>query len=409
MKGLITFLVVLGFSQSTAYGQLIPLGYDTLTLKHEIIVEGGIDYASSAIQKDISGKFLYGGYIDNTIKDNSYDRHGAVNRVGAYGGVNLEYRNYTKRLLKNKNWGYLIKAGADVFGGGVYSKDLFGLAFYGNDRYKGETIDFSGTNFSFMSYQKLGFGMIDLKSKSAVSINLYNINSRVNASFRTGEITQDANGDQIELVLDGEVELANNLKFNQGIGLGFDIDFKIPISIFKDQISYIQFQAKNVGVAYMYEKQKVYSIDTTLSFSGFEFDQLMGDNSILSDSLSILDSLGVNSEEKNRTVLLPGYLQVGKIVNLNNAKKLQSFFGIRLYPTLIFSPYIYAGAHYSPTKTVGLGLNVGYGGFGKFRAGIYSNFTFGNYSVGLASENFLGFVTKKASGQSLFIRLRCAI
>ena len=159
----------------------------------------------------------------------------------------------------------------------------------------------------------------------------------------------------------------------------------------------------------MYEKQKVYSIDTTLSFSGFEFDQLIGENSIISDSLSILDSLGVNSTEKNRTVLLPGYLQVGKIVTNNSTNKFQSFFGIRLYPTLIFSPYIYAGAHYSPSKVVGLGLNVGYGGFGKFRAGIYSNFNFGNYSVGLASENFLGFITKKASGQSLFIRLRCAI
>lgn len=409
MRGIITGLGFLALLQLNAFGQLLPIGYDTLALKHEIIFEGGIDYASSAIQKDVSGKFIYGGFIDSTMKANSYDRHGAVNRIGMYGGVNLEYRNYTKKLFKKRDWGYLIKAGADVFGGGVYSQDLYGMAFYGNDRYKGETIDFSGTNFSFMSYQKLGFGMVDVKSKSSVSINLYNINSRVNAGFRTGEITQNANGDLIELVLDGEVELANNKKFNQGVGLGFDIDFKLPISIFKDQTSYIQFQAKNVGVAYMYEKQKVYSIDTTLSFSGFEFDQLIGENSIISDSLSILDSLGVNSTEKNRTVLLPGYLQVGKIVTNNSTNKFQSFFGIRLYPTLIFSPYIYAGAHYSPSKVVGLGLNVGYGGFGKFRAGIYSNFNFGNYSVGLASENFLGFITKKASGQSLFIRLRCAI
>ncbi|MEJ6777695.1 MAG: hypothetical protein QNK85_10330 [Crocinitomicaceae bacterium] len=409
MKGIITCIAFLNFFQSGVFGQLIPLGYDTLILHHEIIVEGGIDFASTAIQKDLSGKFLFGGYIDNTIKDNSYNRHGVVNRIGVYGGINLEYRNYTKKVFKKKNWGYLIKVGADVFGGGVYSQDLFGLSFYGNDRYKGETIDFSGSNFSFMSYQKLGFGMVDIKSKSAISINLYNINSSLRSSFRTGEITQDINGDQIEFILDGDVELANNNKFNQGIGLGFDIDFKLPISIFKDQISYIQFKAKNIGVAYMNEKQNVYSIDTAISLNGFEFEQLIGGHSIISDSLSILDSLGVHSIEKNRTTLLPGYLQVGKIVNNNMNAKLQSFFGIRFYPTLIFSPYIYTGVQYSPFKTVVFGLNVGYGGFGKFRTGIYSNFNFGNYSVGLASENFLGFVTKKASGQSLFIRLRCAI
>lgn len=407
MKGLLTLIIV--FIQLSVLAQLIPLGYDTLELKHEIIVEGGVDYAGSAIQKDLSGKFLYGGYIDENIKTNSFDRHGAVNRVGAYGGVNIEYRNFNKKLLKKQNWGYLIKAGADVFGGSVYSKDLFGMAFYGNDRYKGETIDFSGTNVAFMSYQKIGFGMIDARSKSAVSINLYNISSRFNTSIRTGELTQNSDGDAIELILDGEVELASNKKFNQGIGLGIDVDFKIPVTLFKDQTSYIQFQAKNIGFAHMYEKQKVYSIDTSFNFNGFEFDQLIGDNSIISDSMSVLDSLGIRSTEKNRTVLLPGYLQVGKIVNENSNKKLQSFFGMRLYPTLIFSPYVYAGAHYSPSKSIGIGLNVGYGGFSKFRAGLYTNFKFGNYAVGIASENMLGFVTKKASGQSLFIRLRCAI
>ncbi|MCH2228868.1 MAG: hypothetical protein MK105_00890 [Crocinitomicaceae bacterium] len=405
----ILLIVIIVLIQSIGFAQLLPLGYDTLELKHEIILEGGMDFAGSAIQKDLSGKFIYGGFINEVVKNNSFDRHGAVNRLGAYGGVSVEYRNYSKKLLKNRNWGYLIKAGADFFGGSVYSKDLFGMIFYGNDRYKGETIDFSGTNIAFMSYQKLGFGMVDLKSKSSVSLNIYNISDRFNTSIRTGELTQNATGDNIELILDGEVEMASNKKFNQGVGFGVDIDFKIPVSIFKDQTSYIQFQAKNIGFAYMYEKQKVYSIDTSFAFDGFKFDQLIGDNAIISDSMSVLDSLGVQSSERNRTVMLPGYLQVGKIVDANSDKKLQSFFGMRLYPTLIFSPYVYVGAHFSLYKAVGLGLNVGYGGFTKFRTGLYANFKFGNYSVGLASENFLGFVSKKASGQSLFLRLRCAI
>jgi hypothetical protein len=409
MRKLVTCLAFVWFFQLGAIGQLMPLGYDTLRLSHELIIEGGADFASSAIQKELSEKFLFGGYIDNSIKDDSYNRHGAINRIGTYGGANVEYRNYTKKIVKNKNWGYLIKAGADVFGGGLYSQDLFGLVFYGNDSYKGETIDFSGSNFSFMSYQKFGFGMVDVKSKTAVSINLYNINRYLSANFRTGEITQDVNGDQLEFVLDGEVELANNKKFNQGVGIGFDLDFTLPVSICKDQISYIQFQAKNVGVGYMYEKQKVYSIDTTLSFNGFQFEQLIGANSIFSDSLSVLDSLGINSTDKNKIVLLPGYFQVGKIATNNVDKKLQSFYGVRIYPTLIFRPYIYAGLHYSLSKSVSFGLNGGYGGFGKFRVGAYSSCNFGNYSVGLASENVLGFVTRKASGQSLFIRLRCAI
>ena len=281
--------------------------------------------------------------------------------------------------------------------------------FYGNDPYKGETIDFSGSNFSFMSYQKLGFGMIDSKSKSAISINLYNINSSLSANFKSGEITQDLNGDQLDFVLDGEVTLPTNGAFSQGVGIGLDFDFKLPVSIFKGQTSYIQLQAKNIGIGYLHEKQKVYSIDTTLTFSGFQFEQLIGTNAIFSDSLNVLDSLGINSVEKNNVVLLPGYFQVGKIVAKNTGKKLQSFYGVRIYPTLIFKPYVYAGVHYSLSKSICFGLNGGYGGFGKFRVGAYSSCNFGKYSVGVASENVLGFITKKASGQSLFIRLRCAI
>ena len=63
MKVIIICIAFLTFFQSGIFGQLIPLGYDTLILHHEIIVEGGIDFASTAIQKDLSEKFLFGGYI----------------------------------------------------------------------------------------------------------------------------------------------------------------------------------------------------------------------------------------------------------------------------------------------------------------------------------------------------------
>ena len=410
MRLILKILIVFLFFHSHVFGQIIPLAYDTLSLENEMFIETGIDFASTAIQRDLSSKFFYGGgYIDNQTIDNSYNRHVDINTSGAYGGFNLEYRNYKKKLLKNKDWGYLIRVGTDFFGGATYSKDFFGLMFYGNDKYKGETIDFSGFNCNFMSYQKLGFGMVDVKSKSSVSINLYNINNRFNANFRTGQITQDINGDLIEFVLDGDIELRDSEQFNQGIGLGFDFDFKLPISLFNKEISYIQFQARNVGFGYMYQKQKIFSVDTTISFDGFEFDQLLGDNSIFSDSLIVLDSIGISSKEKNRAILLPGYLQISKIVNNNTKKKLQSFFGIRFYPSLIFNPYLFCGLHYTPSKFIGFGLNVGYGGFAKFRSGIYTNINLGNYSLGLASENILGFFTRRSSGQSLFIRLRCVI
>jgi hypothetical protein len=410
MKGIQRFIALLVLVLSAFHGQsqIIPLGYDTLKYSHEFFLDAGGDYYGSSVERDLLSKFIRGGMITEEIKDNSFNRHKAINRFGAVMGGEFEYRNYNKKIFKKKDWGFVIKGGYHVFAGMLYSKDLFGLAFYGNESYMGETIDISGTDVSYMNFQKIGFGMIDSKSKSSVSLNVYNISDRFSGDFRTVKLFQDLEGDEVTLEMDGEVDVKNNKKFNQGIGFGLDLDFKVPVSWGKDRKAFLRFQAQNLGFAYMYEKQKVYSFDTTFTFDGLTFNQLIGDDSFFGDSLNILDSLGIRTTEKNRTVMLPGFLQIGKIVDEHYAGKVQSFFGLRLYPSLIYSPYIFAGVDYRPAKWARIGANVAYGGFGGFRAGLYTNLTFDKYSVGVATENILGFFTKKASGQSLFIRLRCA-
>lgn len=402
--GSLVLLLAVGKVQA----QLIPVGYDTLTHHHEFFIDGGVDYYGTSVERDLLSRLLRGGMITEEIKDHSFDKHKAINRFGAVMGGEIEYRNYNAHIFKKKNWGFVIRGGYNTFAGILYSKDLFGLAMYGNDRYLGQTIDFSGTDVSFMSFQKLGFGLIDDRTKSSVTLNVYNISNRVSGDFRTMKITQDEAGESLTIEMDGEIDVRNTMNFSQGIGFGLDLDFRVPVSWGKDRQAFLRFQAQNVGVAYMYEPQKSYSFDTTITFTGLTFDQLIGDNSLLSDStLNILDTLGVQSSLKYRTSLLPGFLQIGKIVDEHYEGKLQSFFGLRLYPTLIYSPYIFAGMDYHPAKWVRLGINASYGGFGKFRAGLYSDFRVGNYSVGLSSENLLGFFWKGASGQSAFVRLRC--
>ena len=402
-------LIVFLFAQQLN-AQLLPIYYDTLSMQQEIVLDAGVDYYGSAIQRELTSKFIRGGFITNEIKDNSYDRHQGVNRFGGVGLATIEYRNYNKKLLKNKDWGFVVKAGYNAFFGAIYSKDLFGLAMYGNDRYLGETLDASGSNITAITFQKVGFGMIDVKSKSNISFNVYNVNSRFKANLSEFEMTQDLNGDSIQFAMAGKVEMGNNSNFNQGIGFGLDLDFKIPFQWGKkNKTSYIQFQVQNLGFAYMYEKQKVYEFDTSFVFSGLKWEQITGDEALFSDTSSVLDSLGIRSYEKNRTTLLPGFIQIGKIVDELSTQKVQSFFGIRMYPTLIYSPFVYAGVDYKPIKWLRIGANASYGGFGKFRAGLYSSVCFGKYSVGIATENIVGFVTKKSSGQSLFLKLRWVI
>lgn len=391
-----------------ASAQLLPIQYDTLPRSQEIILYGGLSYEGSAIQNQLFSRFIFGDSITSQIKEGSDLRHKALNRVGAIAFTDLEYRNYNIKPFKKRDWGMLFKAGYNAFGGGVYSDDVFGLIFYGNDRYVGDTMRMSGMDMTFVTAQKIGVGFIDNKSKSNLSINLYNMDNYMSGGFRDFEISQSDDGQDVTLVLDGELSTRNSNKFNQGLGLGIDLDFKLPVAWGENREAYIQILAKNVGMAYLYEAQKYYRIDTTIQFSGLEFEDVIGDNALIFDSIDILTSLGISSELRKRAVLLPGFIQVGKIVDQHSPKMMQSFFGIRLYPSIIYAPYAYAGLHFKTTDWLSFGANVGYGGFTNFRGGLYANMDFKNISVGLASENIIGLVSKKGSGQSLFIRLRCA-
>lgn len=403
MKSIVFVFIGILFS-TCVFAQSLPLHYDTLERDNSLVFTGNVDYNSSGIQREISSKFIRGGFIDDKMKDASFSKHKGVNRAGFIGEGELVFRNYKQKIIKN--WGWQVKAGYGSYSGMIYSKDLFGLVFYGNDRYKGQTVDLSGTNFLSTTFQKIGFGLINERSKSNITLNFYNISSRYAADLRDVSFIQDSQNDQIDLTLEGTFEARDNAKFSQGIGVGFDLDFKIPFN-FNNKVHFIQVDVRNLGFSYMHSSQKKYTVDTSFIFSGFKLDDLIGDNALFSDSISVLDELGVDHENKKSFHLLPGFIQVAKIVDDMNSGKIQSFFGVRVYPTLIFAPHVFVGVDYAPISMLRIGLSGAYGGYGGFRAGLYASLKVKKYSIGISSENVVGFFTKKSFGQSLNLRFRC--
>lgn len=392
------------------FGSLAQMGvdtYDSVVYHHVVGVDGFGDYGASALQNGVANKFVFGGFIDSTTKNNSFNRHRGVNRIGVVANGEVYYRNYDARILKNKEWGFEIVAAANYFGGALYTRDMFGLGMYGNLNYVGDTLSMSGMNISFTGMQKVGFGLIDVKTKSSVRLNLYNISSRFDADFRDLELIQSEDGYEMTLVMDGEVEMSQSAKFNQGFGAGVDVDIRIPISWVNEREARLQFKAENIGFGYMYEPQKRYNFDTTITFDGFRFNQLVSENGYFSDSLSLLDTLGINSSETKSGFLLPGYIQIGKMIDRNADYKLQSFFGVRIYPTLIYSPFAFAGVDYKFTDHVRAGLSVSYGGFSGVRVGAYGQFNWDRFGFGLGSDNFSGFMRSGGNGTSLYASAVC--
>jgi hypothetical protein len=381
-----------------------PVQHDTLIKnKHEIIFSGCANYSSTSLNNSLTKKLFYGGEITEAIKDKSFKLHGDLNRFGTDVSVEIEYRNFSVNLFKKKNWGFIIKSGIYTFLAAQYSKDLFGVTFYGNEIYQGQLASFSGTKISAYSFEKLGFGWLYKKSKSSVCLNVFNLTNTLSAKINTGGIYQSNEGDTLIVLFDGEASFINSTSFSNGLGLGLDFDIRIPLTYKADESNYIQFLGRNLGLVSITQAQTFYRADSVYTFTGYTFDQLLNNGDFLSSPSNILDSVGILNSEKKSIIFLPGFLQVSKLINENSKNRLQEFYGIRMYLSSIYTPMLFIGANYRVGNNLNIGLNGSYGGFTSYRLGMYSSLKLRNWNLALASENLIS-----KNGESLILRLQCA-
>jgi hypothetical protein len=414
------FIFTFLFFTNLLYGQhYLPIQHDSIltigikkkgniiekTKRNEFILTGIADYSGTSLGKDIVQKFLYGGDISDAMKLRSLNRHRAINRFGADIQSELEFKNYHVNLFKHKNWGLIYKVGIYNFLQAIYSKDLFTFPMYGNSYFAGDTAKFSGSKFSNLTYQKLGIGWLDKKSKSSICLNLFGLTNFASLNLIDGEIFQNTAMDSISINYQGKANFSESDLYFKGIGFGIDADFRWRAKNIKGNPNF-QVLLRNLGVISQTTKMNTYNADTTISFSGFSFDQLINGTYFQSDQSNILDTIGVNNTMTKSTIFLPGVLQISKLVDESfgeKSKKIQEFYGARIYLSQMAIPLIFAGLDYDPFKgLVHFGASVSYGGFAKLRGGFYSNVKLNNLNIGVGSENLFN-----PTGQSIIFRLQC--
>lgn len=400
------YFIVYSFISIIVYGQhSMPIQMDTIPYKYELIGTGILDYGSTSIQNEMSKKLINGGFISDDIIAQSLNKHKAQNRIGIDGSAEIEFRDYHSRLFNQEKYGYYLRTGYFNALSTAYSKDIFNLIFNGNSSFLGDTANFSGTQAIAMSYQKVGFGFIDKKSKSNFGINYYNISNFSDAFIRSGDLVLDSLGTNIQLDMNGQFRYSNGKKFNKGWGIGLDGDFRIQVKWLAEANAYFQIQIKNIGFMTV-RKITEYSADKTYDFSGFQFNTLLSDSAnSIGNSTELLDTLGIVRNSKTIYMPLPGFIQLGKVVDNQSNKIIQSFFGIRLHTVLNYTPMAYVGAHIKLYDWMKVGIQTSYGGFSKFRLGFYTQYDLGSFHFGVGSEDLIGAISNKGFGESIHFRI----
>jgi len=399
-----SFLLIANFSFSQ---ELLPVEYDTTNTDAQLMINGNAFHLSTSIQNSFARKWLYGGEITDEIKESTIQEHNLYNRIGGGYRLNLQYRSDQVLLDQHPNLSWMVNISNETHFSSEYAQGVFGLLFFGNERYLGEEVNLSNSVGSFVDYFTIGGGIHNKKTKSFITLNFVLPRSYGDFSINRGTFTTSETGDQIDLLLQGEVNRSNSPAYFQGLGGAISFDYNLPFgeSEGNNFSGTFRLSGRNIGVYKLHDVNRK-SIDAEADFSGFSiddmktlFDSETESNPALVDSLSLIDSNG------SLWKFIPGFIQVGKVVEKHNDSKLQSFFGIRMYTSFLYRPLIYVGADYRPIQNFSFGAQGAYGGYGGFRMGLYGNYSADKFNVGLGSEDLLGLLLKNQFGQSIVLRL----
>lgn len=276
-------------------------------------------------------------------------------------------------------------------GASRYRDGLFGLAFRGNEPYLGSEIDLSNMVVGFSTAHKIGFGFIDAKSKSSVTLNLYGITNYVSAYTNDASFKQDETGFNAELMLTGKFESTTKSPYYKGVGVGIDADFYLKVGR-DEKPSFIQFSVRNLGVGFLNNSIVRYQMDTTIQQNGYTIADLVDGNTLFGKDKEIMDELGVQRDTISKTVALPFTVQVGKIIDEHNTKPFQLFFGGKMYVQNGALPVVYIGGQYRTKSWFRIGAGVSYGGFTGLRGNLYAQGIWNKYSIGIATSDVAGMI-----------------
>ena len=391
----------------SASQELLPVEYDTTKTNAQFLINGNIFHLSTAIHNSFSRKWLFGGEITDDIKESSFNDHKLYNRIGGGYRLNIQYKSDKVLFDKYPNMSWMVNISNEAHFSSEYAQGVFGLLFFGNERFLGEEVNLSNSVGGFVEYFSVGGGIHNKKTKSFITLNVVLPRNYADFSINRGTFATSETGANIDLLLQGEVNSANSPAYFQGLGGSVNFDYNLPFGTSEGNnfSGTFRLSGRNIGVFKLHEVNRN-KIDADTDFSGFSISDLrtLFDDGTDSDP-ALLDSLNISESTGSLWKFIPGFVQVGKVVEKHRDTKLQSFFGIRMYTSFLYRPLIYAGVDYRPIQNFSFGAQGAYGGYGGFRLGMYGNVTTDKFSLGLGSEDVLGLVIKRQFGQSLVLRL----
>lgn len=256
-------------------------------MKHNTIqLNSHISLESNNLNTNLLNTLLYGGYVDDEMKDNWINAGYKNNKL------NSELINGIRYIFQNKNNRYFYLHISDINNlSSSFTDDFLKLILYGNFNYQGDTLDFSNTSIRINRYQqyKFGYNFNIIKDKTNYNIGAalayLSGNHYMQLNIDEGNLYTHEMGTSLDINYDIKTMMTDTSNFSPftNNGNGVSLDFSLHINK-EDNI--IGVHMRDLGFIKWKKNSIINNTDSSFRFSGIEIEDF---NNVTTFNDSILD------------------------------------------------------------------------------------------------------------------------
>ena len=256
-------------------------------MKHNTIqLNSHISLESNNLNTNLLNTLLYGGYIDDEMKDNWINTGNKNNKL------NSEFINGIRYIFQNKNNRYFYLQISDINNlSSNFTDDFLKLILYGNFNYQGDTLDFSNTSIRINRYQqyKFGYNFNIIKDNTnyniGTALSYLSGNHYMQLNIDEGNLYTHEMGTSLDINYDIKTMMTDTSNFSPftNNGNGVSLDFSLHINK-EDNI--IGVHMRDLGFIKWKKNSIINNTDSSFRFSGIEIEDF---NNVTTFNDSILD------------------------------------------------------------------------------------------------------------------------
>ena len=333
-------------------------------------------YGSGTISNEFLNKFVFGGNIEQDLKDKAYKKLAANNFIGGDLKYQVNVEIPMDTFFRRTNLSLLIGLEHVAHFDANFTEDLFKFTFEGNKQFAGKTAEVGGTNFNTFTYQQINFGIISHKTKNqklakeGFIVSLIKGQSHQAITIPKGSIFTEQLGKELEVDINYEYNASDTA--NKGVMAlkGYGISTDLFTQFFLKNGDKVHLAANDLGFIVFNNKSIDESADSTFFFEGVEVDNIFDLNDSLLAEISkdsIINDI-TNHKKESYSIALPTSFNINYTKYISQKWKMDIGFYYKVLSN--YFPLIYTNTYYYFNPSLAFKLHVSYGGYGKLNTGI---------------------------------------